>query len=188
MIVHLHCWAHLLLEQMGRQTSRCEIVINGSNLTVSVKHFIGRRATFSPNLHSVEEEALGCLPILQHWHHDFPTSYLKQAALNSWDNIYFGLPYLFQESVVLSQLQLAYLPWAFSYSLIKLQNSSFCESLINSSEVPKSGKTATTKYINKSLKKHHRYIHSLYHWVGKIHGPGSKIQSPKVTANLQSYL
>ena len=34
MIVYLRCWTHLLLEQMGRQTNRCEIVINISNLTV----------------------------------------------------------------------------------------------------------------------------------------------------------
>ena len=39
----------------------------------------------------------------------------------SWDNIYFGLPYLFQESVVLSQPQLAYL-YYLQLSLTILQN------------------------------------------------------------------
>ena len=121
MIVHLRCWAHLLPEQMGRQTNRCEIVINISNLTVGVKHSIGPRTTFFPNLHSVDEERLECLPILQHQYHDFPTSYLKQTALDSWDNIYFGLPYLSQESMVLSQLQLAYL-YYLELSLTVLQN------------------------------------------------------------------
>ena len=43
-----------------------------------------------------------------HWYYDLPTSYLKQVALDSWDNIYFGLPYLSQESMVLSQLQFAF--------------------------------------------------------------------------------
>ena len=38
-----------------------------------------------------------------------------------------------------------------------------CESLINSFEAPKSGNTKTMKQINKSLKKHHRYIYS--YWV-----------------------
>ena len=61
--------------------NRCQIVITMSNLTVGVKHSICRR-TFSPNLHSVEEGTLECLPILQHWY-DFPTLYLKQAALDS---------------------------------------------------------------------------------------------------------
>ena len=34
---------------------------------------------------------------------------IQQAALDSRDNIYFGLSYLSQESIVFSQLQLAYL-------------------------------------------------------------------------------
>ena len=38
--------------------------------------------------------------------------------------------------------------------------------------------------MNKSLKKHHRYNYWLYHWVGKSHGP----RTPKLTANLKSYL
>ena len=76
-----------------------------------------------------------------HWYYDLPTSYLKQVALDSWDNIYFGLPYLSQESMVLSQLLI--LSWAFSYSLTKLQNYSLCESLINSFEVPKNEQVTT---------------------------------------------
>ena len=52
--------------KVGRQTNRCEIVINISNLTVRAKHSIGRRTKFSSNLHSVEEEIFQCLPILQH--------------------------------------------------------------------------------------------------------------------------
>ena len=48
-------------------------------------------------------------------------------------NIYFGLPYLSQESMVLSQLQLAYLNHLeLSLSFTKLQNYSVCESLIYS--------------------------------------------------------
>ena len=87
--------------------------------------------------------------------------------------------------MILSQLQLAYL-YYLELSLTVLQNY-FCESLIKSySEVPKSGKTTTTKQINKSLKEHHRYISWLYHWVSKIHGPRLP-QSLKVTANLKSY-
>ena len=81
---------------------------------------------------------------MQHYYHDFSTAYLKQAALDSWDNIYCDLPYLSQESKGLSQFLV--LSWAFSKSL--------CESLTNSSEVPKSGKTTT-----KSLKNCHRYIY-----------------------------
>ena len=83
---------------------------------------------------------------LQHYH-DFSTSYLKQAALDSWYNIYFGLPYLSQESMILSQLLFAYF-YYLELSLIVLQNyriTTFFESLINSSEVPRSGKTTTTK-------------------------------------------
>ena len=38
----------------------------------------------------------------------FSTLYIKQAALDSWDSIYFGLPYLSQESMFLSQLKVAY--------------------------------------------------------------------------------
>ena len=49
-------------------------------------------------------------------------------ALNSWDNIYFGLPYLSQESIVLSQLQLVsllILSWAFSYNLTNYRITAF---------------------------------------------------------------
>ena len=83
-----------------------------------VKHSISLRTTFPSNLHLIDEEALECSPILQHQYHDVPTSYLKQTALDSWDDIYFGLTYLSQESMLLSQLFI--LPWAFSYSLRKL--------------------------------------------------------------------
>ena len=41
-------------------------------------------------------------------YYDFPNSYLKQAAFDTWENTYFGLPYLSQGSMVLSQLKLAY--------------------------------------------------------------------------------
>ena len=54
-------------------------------------------------------------------YHDFPNSYLNQAALNSLDNIYFGLPYLSQEPMVLSQLQLPY-SYYLELSLTILQN------------------------------------------------------------------
>ena len=55
----------MLLTPSWVQANKCELVINISNLTVGVEHSIGLRATFSPNLHSVEEEALECLLILQ---------------------------------------------------------------------------------------------------------------------------
>ena len=42
-------------------------------------------------------------------------------ALDSWDNVYFGLPYLSQDSMVLSQPQLAYL-YYLEISLTVLQN------------------------------------------------------------------
>ena len=144
--------------------------INISKLNSKVQHSISRRTKFSPNLHLLEEETLECLPILQHQYHEFPTLCLKQAALDSWDYIYFGLPYLSQESIVFFQLLV--LSWVFSYSLTKLQNYNLCESLINSFEKPKIEKT-TTKQINKSLKKHHRYIYLAYDWMGKIHVPRS---------------
>ena len=54
-------------------------------------------------------------------YHDFPTSYSKQVALDSLDNIFFGLPYHSQESMVLSQLQLDYL-YYLELSLAVLQN------------------------------------------------------------------
>ena len=57
--------AQMLQLQGARQTNRCEIVINTANLTAG-EHSIGRRTTFSPNLYSSEEDALECLPILQH--------------------------------------------------------------------------------------------------------------------------
>ena len=52
---------------------------------------------------------LECLPILQDYYRDLPTLDLKQVALDSWDIIYFVLPYLSQESIVFSRPQLAYL-------------------------------------------------------------------------------
>ena len=81
----------------------------------------------------------------------FPTSYLKQAVLDSSDNIYLvsksSLSFSRVDGLVLSQLQLhlLILTSAFSHSLAKLQNYSHCEFLIKSFEAPKSGKTATTK-------------------------------------------
>ena len=56
------CWVHVLLEcdnsKVGKVTKRCGIVIHN--------YIISRKTTFSPNLDLVEEETLGCLPILQH--------------------------------------------------------------------------------------------------------------------------
>ena len=74
-------------------------------------------------------------PTLISWFSHF---YLKQAALDSWDNIYFGLPYLSQVNGSFSTAaRLLILSWAFSYSRTKLQNYRLCESLINSLEVKK---------------------------------------------------
>ena len=68
-------------------------------------------------------------------------------------------------------------------SFAKLQNYSLCESPINSLEVPKSEKTSTTKEINKSLKKHHRYIYWVSQWLVKIQSP-RPLRPLKETANL----
>ena len=80
---------------------------------------------------------------------------------------------------------------AFSFILTKLQNYSLCEFLIRFFEVPKSGKTTTTKKIdNKSLKKHHRYIYRLYQDSRPApppHPPPTASRPTKVTANLKSY-
>ena len=113
--------------------------------------------------------------------HVWPTSNLKQAAMDTGDNIYFGLLYLFQESMVLSQTV------SFSYNFTKLRNYSLCESPINSFEVRKSEKSTTTKYMNKSLKKHHRNIYCVPGWLGKIPSPRPP-RPPKVTVNLKCYL
>ena len=98
---------------MGMQMRICYPYIYLNKHLDSISH----RTTFSHNLHLVEGEALECLPILQNLYHNFPTAYLKQTSLGSWDNIYFGLPYLSQESMVVSQIRT--LSWAFSYSLKK---------------------------------------------------------------------
>ena len=96
-----------------------------------------------------------CLPTLQHHYHDFPTSYLKQTALDSWYNFYFGLPYLSQESMNLSQLLLVYL-YCLELSLTVLQNygiAAFVNLWLSPLKHQKNEKATTTKYINKSLKK-----------------------------------
>ena len=79
-------------------------------------------------------------------------SYLKQAAMESWDNIYFDLPYLSQELTVLSQLQLNYLYYLELFlSLIKLRNYSLCESLIKPFKYQKLETTTTNKIDKKAL-------------------------------------
>ena len=57
-VVEHTCCLKDVNSSVGRETNRCQIVINISNLTVGVKHSIGRRTTFSPNLHLVVEETL----------------------------------------------------------------------------------------------------------------------------------
>ena len=59
-------------------------------------------------------------PALQYLYRNFQASYLKQVALDSWDDIYFGFHCLSQESMVLSQ-QLAYLSYP-EISLTVLEN------------------------------------------------------------------
>ena len=79
---------------------------------------------------------------------------------------------------------------------LELSLTGLCGSLINSFEVPKSekktkkNKKKTNKINNRSLKKHHRYIFGVYHWLDKIHvsRPPQPPQHPKVTADLKSYL
>ena len=128
-------------------------------------------------------------------------------VLDSWDNIYFHLPYLSQEFMVLSQLLI--LSWAFSYSLTKLQNYSLSESLVNSTEVPKCGKKHQQnrsinqqKIIkNSALKNHDRYIYWFIEYIsGWVRFTSSDPLIPpppphpthphpaKGTADLKSYL
>ena len=87
--------------------------------------------------------------------------------------------------MVFSQLKIAYL-YYLELSPTVLQNHRITafESLVNSFEVPKSEKIKTTKSVNKSLKKHYRYICWVSHWLGKIHSPWPLWHS-KVTANLK---
>ena len=129
------------------------------------------------------------MPILQHWYHDLPTSYLKQGTLDSWDNIYFSLPYLSQESVVLSQPQLAYL-YYLETSLTILQNCRIT-ALVNlrltpleCQKVTKNNNNKIDKYL---IKRHHRYIYWVSHWLGKIQS-SQPFWPPMVKANLKPYL
>ena len=76
---------------------------------------------------------------------------------------------------------------AFCYILTKFQNYNLCESLIKSFEAPKSGKTTTTKQINKSLKKHHGNIYQVCHSLVISRFMNSvPPRPPKVTINLKS--
>ena len=73
-----------------------------------------------------------------------------------------------------------------SYKIAELQP---LRILIYSFEVPKTEKT-TTKWINKSLKKHHRYIYWVYHCLGKIYvpQPPHPPQSPKGNSRFEIFL
>ena len=94
-----------------------------------------------------------------------PTSHLKQAALDSWDNIYFGLPSLSQESMVLSQLLI--LSWAFlSLTKLELQPSWISDSLLWYTKKWKNNNSE----IDKSLK-NNTYIYWVSHLLGKIQNP-----------------
>ena len=69
------------------------------------------------------------------------TSYRKQAALGSWDNILWSsLLFSGANGSFSTAACLLTLPWAFSYSLAKLENYSLFVSLSNSFEVTKSEK------------------------------------------------
>ena len=99
-----------------------------------------------------------------------PTS--KHATLDIWDNIYFGLPYLFQESMVLSQLQFANLHYL-ELSPTVLQNYRIT-SFVNLWFTPlKYQKVKQQQQQNReiNLKKHHWYIYWVSYRLGKIHKP-----------------
>ena len=76
----------------------------------------------------------------------------------------------------------------------KIQNnrvSAFVNLWLSPLKQQKVEKTTTTKYINKSLKKHQRYIYRVYHWLGMPRftpPPPQFPQPPKVTASLKSSL
>ena len=76
----------------------------------------------------------------------------------------------------------------------KIQNnrvSAFVNLWLSPLKQQKVEKTTTTKYINKSLKKHQRYIYRVYHWLGmpRLTPPPPRFpQPPKVTASLKSSL
>ena len=74
-------------------------------------------------------------------YHNLLTSYLKQAALGSWDNILWSsLLFSGANGSFSTAACLLTLSWAFSYSLAKLENYSLFVSLSNSFEVTKSEK------------------------------------------------
>ena len=86
--------------------------------------------------------------------------------MDSWNNIYFGLPYLSQESMVFfsTAAHLLILSWAFSYSPTKLQNYSLMNIWFRPLKHQKVAKNKN-KIDRKWLKKHHGYICWIYHWL-----------------------
>ena len=65
----------------------------------------------------------------------------KAGGFGSWDNIYFGLPYLSLRinGSFSTAARLLILSWGLSCSLTKLQNYSLCESKTRSFKAPKNG-------------------------------------------------
>ena len=91
-----------------------------SKLTFGVKHFISRRTTFSRNLHLVEEENLQCLTFYN-INITIAPLYIQSRCLWIAEIIFTLVFLIFQESIILSQLQLAYLCYL-ELSLTVLQN------------------------------------------------------------------
>ena len=106
-------------------------------------------------------------------------SYLKQAALDSWD-IYFDLPYLRQESVVLSQQQLAYF---YYLELFTELLTAFVNLWLTPLKYKKVEKQQQQDRL--IIKKKQIYL-LVYHWLGKIHDLRSP-RPPKLKANSKSY-
>ena len=95
------------------------------------------------------------------------TSYLKQTVLDSSDNIYFDLSYVFQESMILSQLQLTYL-YCLQLSLTSLQNYGITAFMNFWFSPLKHQKLENEQQQNRSLKKHHRLFTSLLNYVSYV--------------------
>ena len=75
--------------------------------------------------------------------------------------------------MVLSGLHLTYF-YYLEISLTVLQNyriTAFVNFRLTSLNYQKVKETTITKWINKSLKKHHRYIYWVFLWLGKIQNP-----------------
>ena len=113
------CCSKVVNSKVDHETSRCQIIVNKSNLTVGVKHSISRRTTFSPNLHLVQDVCPFCninvttfpLHILNRW------LWIGEIIFKQVFHIFFGVNGSFSViSIILSFLLQ-------SYKIAKLQPS-----------------------------------------------------------------